>query len=131
MSSTAVRPGSVTLVVVLMWLSALGSAVGGGLLLWAVANPSSATADGDGALYGWISLGIGLFMAILAVALSGGSRLVRFLVILTMTIRAVLDIYALVKVDDANVPMLVASLLFALGIIALLTTKRASAFFRR
>ena len=128
MSSSVTRPGSVTFVVFLMWLFAIGSIAGGVLLLFANDN---VTVNGNSAtVYAWISIAIGLFIALLATSLSGGSRFVRFLVILTMSARIALDVYAWIVINNPPVFQLGTSIAFAALIIALLTTRRASEFFR-
>lgn len=128
MSERVTRPGSVTLVVFLMWLFALGSIIGGVLILM---NQDKVLVIGaDPSTYAWASIIIGAFMALLAIALSNGSRLIRFLIILVMLFRIALDVYAWVMIDGVNVTQIVISIVFAVLVIALLSTKRALEFFR-
>ncbi|WP_430867129.1 hypothetical protein [Demequina aurantiaca] len=128
MSSRAPRPGSVTFVVFLMWLFALGSIIGGVLIL---SNQDKVVVIGaDPSTYAWASIIIGVFMALLAISLSLGSRLIRFLVILTMLVRIALDVYAWITIDNISVPQVAVSIIFALLVIGLLSTRRAAEFFR-
>lgn len=128
MSERAKRPGSVTFVVLLMWLFAIGGILSGILIL---ANQDNVVViGGDPATYAWGSIIIGVFMALLAIALSLGSRLIRFLIIVVMLVRIALDVYAWTSIDGVAVAQLAISTLFAVIIIALLSTKRAGEFFR-
>jgi hypothetical protein len=128
MSERVVRPGSVTFVVVIMWLFALGSIISGVLILL---NQERVVVIGsDPSTYAWASILIGAFLALLAIALSNGSRLIRFLIIVVMMFRIALDVYAWLNIDDISLVQLGISSAFALLVIVLLSTRRAIQFFR-
>ncbi|WP_061964369.1 hypothetical protein [Demequina aurantiaca] len=131
MSSVATRPASVTFVVVLMWIFALGSIVGGVLVLTRQIDLSAAESGGDGTAYAWGSIFFGVIMALLAMALARGSRIMRVLIIIVMLVRIATDVYAWFAVSNPPVFQLGLSIAFALLIILLLSTKRAGEFFRR
>ena len=135
MSSTAParRPFGVTLVMILTWLVALLSILGGiaflladtATLLQLGISESSATA------YGIAEILFGIVVALVAVGLSNGNNFSRFLVSLLMVLRmlaAVVVAAAFWGTDQIWVPVVAG--LMALLILFMLWNGRASAFFR-
>lgn len=86
------RPASVSLVVFLTWLVAIVTIIDGVILLFASdatlveagVNPDSAT------LTAWVSIVLGLVIALFASALGNGSKFARLLISLLMMVRFVL-----------------------------------------
>jgi len=84
------RPISVTIVVILTWISALGAI---GLGLWAVIDPGT-LASNQGSLTevrteGFVSIIVGLVTAMVATGLARGNQFARFLVSALMVLRII------------------------------------------
>jgi len=126
-------PAGVAFVGVITLLMGLATMALGGVWLWvsgdaALLGEVDTSAD-DAKIYGWASLGLGLIITLVAIGLFRGSRLARFLVVLLMVARIGLDVYALLAVDGfAWLPAAI-SIAWAVLIILMLSTNRASRFF--
>ncbi|MDO8147278.1 MULTISPECIES: hypothetical protein [Isoptericola] len=127
------RPGSVTFVVVLTWLVAIASVVGGVLMLLATDEVLADAGIGasDAPVYAWVEIALGLVVALVAVGLGNGNRFSRFLVTLLMALRVVLSLWVVIVWGEyAGFWSALLSGLFALLIIVMLWNARANAFFR-
>jgi len=124
------RPASVTAVVVLTWLAAIGAVLSGILILTlsdeqlalAALDPSTATTAG------WTEIILGVVTALVALGLSSGSRLSRFLVTVLMLMRAVAGLWVIVALPAVRVSGVLTVALSVL-VLFLLWNQRASAFF--
>lgn len=126
------RPASVSFVVILTWLVAIVTILDGIILLFASdetlvsagVNPNTATTTA------WVSIVLGLVIALFASALGNGSKFARLLISLLMMFRFVLGIFAVVVLWGSN---LVWAALFLTGVaalvLALLWNSKASAWF--
>jgi hypothetical protein len=132
MASTtpAARPGTVTFVVVLTWISAFLAIIGGILALTASdevlieAGISSSSAT----TYGIVDIVLGVLIAFVAIGLAGGNNLSRFLITALMVLRIAVGIWAIVALPNGAVTgVLVVA--FALLIIVFLWNAKASSFF--
>jgi len=126
----APRPGSVTVVVVLTWISAIVAILGGVLALvlseesLADAGISKSTAT----TYGWTEIVLGIIIALVAVGLSRGNNLSRILVSALMVLRAIVGIWAMLQLPNGMISGTV-TVVIALVVLFLLWNQRASAFF--
>lgn len=129
-STPVPRPASVTIVVVLTWLSAIGSIVSGVLALLlsdsvlaeAEVEKSTATA------YGWIGIVLGVVIALVAIGLGRGNTLSRVLVSGLMVLRIVIGIWAMFVLPDSIVSGAVVAGI-ALIVLILLWNQKANEFF--
>ncbi len=127
------RPGSVTLVATLTWIAAALDLIAGAAMVWLSYNPDlldDALSVGDVRWYGYASLVVGALTAAVAIGLAGGSQGARILVVLLMTLRIAAAAYAFIQVGDFSVWQAGVQVALALIIIAMLSTRRASDFFR-
>ena len=126
----APRPGSVTVVVVLTWISAIVAILGGVLALvlseesLADAGISKSTAT----TYGWTEIVLGIIIALVAVGLSRGNNLSRILVSALMVLRAIVGIWAMLQLPNGMISGTV-TVVIALVVLFLLWNQRASAVF--
>lgn len=131
-SSAPSRPASVSFVVVLTWLVAIVTIIDGVILLFASdATLEAAGVNADNAtLTAWVSIVLGLIIALFASALGNGSGFARLLVSLLMVFRFVLGALA-VFVLWGTVHVWAAVVLTAIAalILYLLWNARASAWF--
>lgn len=127
------RPGSVTLVVVLIWISAILSILGGVILFFWAADGGAQAIDANQAwVTGGVEIVIGLILALLASALGHGSRFARFLITVAMLLRLIISAVGLVEAWGQPYSWLEAvSVAFALLILWLLWNAKAGAFFAR
>lgn len=133
MPSTAKRPAGVTFVVILTWLSALLDLIGGAVLVWLSFSADSIDADVTEQqlqIYGGSLLGIGLVTAAVALGVAAGSQFSRVLVYLLMLGRIAVAGYALATLGDLTRWQAIGQIVGAALIILMLSTPRASAFFR-
>lgn len=133
MASTAPapRPGSVTFVVVLTWITAIVSIVGGilALLLSDDALSEAGISGSTATTYGTVELVLGVIIALVAIGLAGGNNLARFVVTVLMVLRIGVGIWAIVTLPNGPITGTIA-VAFALLIIVLLWNSKASAFFK-
>lgn len=127
------RPGSVTLVAALTWIAAILDLIAGAALVWLSFNLDvieSTLAEADVRWYGVGTLVIGVLTAAVAAGLAMGSQGARVLVILAMTVRLAAAAYALLALGGVISWHGVLGVAIAVTVIALLSTKSASDFFR-
>ena len=126
------RPASVSFVVILTWLVAIVTIIDGVILLFASdatlvdagVNPDTAT------LTAWISIVLGLVIALFASALGNGSKFARLLISLLMMVRFVLGGFAIVMLWGSSfVWGAVVLTIIAALVLYLLWNAKASAWF--
>ena len=128
----APRPGSVTVVVILTWIVAIMTALGGILFLLASDEvlADAGVASGDATAYGWVELILGALIALVALGLSGGANWSRILVSILMVIRLIAAVWAaLVLPGTIGFWPIVFAAVIATAILAMLWTGRANEFF--
>ncbi|GIG53261.1 DUF7144 family membrane protein [Demequina activiva] len=126
-------PVGVAFVGVLSILNGIAAIVIGGLWLWAsgdadVLGEVDTSAD-EATIYGWTALVLGVIIVLVSVGLLRGSRFARFLVLTLMVLRIGADVFALIMVDGYSVVQAVIGIAWALLIIVMLTTRKASSYF--
>jgi hypothetical protein len=131
-TSAPSRPASVSFVVILTWLVAIVTIIDGVILLFASddtlnaagVNPDNAT------LTAWVSIVLGLVIALFASALGKGSGFARLLISLLMMLRFVLGLFAIfVLWGSSFIWAAVVLTLIALFVLYLLWNAKASAWF--
>ena len=121
------RPGGVTVVSILAWISGALNVIGGAILLLT----SAASADpGAAVLGGIIAVVLGLIMIFVAVGLWRGSGVARIIATVVFVLNLVNGLVTLFTASGNAWSGAISALLALIGII-LLWTKAASAFFRR
>ena len=134
MSATpAARPGSVTLVAALTWIAAILDLIAGAALIWLSFNLDSidtTLTEGSVRWYGYGTLFVGILTAAVAAGLAMGSQGARVLVIIVMVLRLAAAGYALLALGGVISWQGIVGVVIALTVIALLSTRRASDFFR-
>jgi hypothetical protein len=133
-TTSASRPGSVTLVVVLTWISAILALIGGVLALVGgqVYLNELGWSAGEARIEGIIGIVLGLILALLASALGKGSKFARFLVTIVMLFRLVVGAFGVVALwGSTYVWTGVVSMVLALIVLWLLWNAKAGAFFAR
>lgn len=132
-SRSNARPGGVTLVAVLAWISGLLGIVGGVLLILARNNAdvleslkgSSGVVVGAGV----VSIVIGLITILVANGLLRGSGFARGLVTLLMVLQIIGGVYALLRLPTPDASAWL-NIVIAVVVLLLLFSPRANAFFR-
>lgn len=127
----APRPGSVTFVVVLTWISAIVAILGGilALLLSDDALAEAGISGSTATTYGIVEIIFGVITALVAIGLAGGNNLARFVVTVLMILRIGVGIWAITTLPNGAITGTIA-VAFALLIIVLLWNSKASAFFK-
>jgi len=121
------RPGGVTVVSILAWISGALNVIGGAILLLT----SAASADpGAAVLGGIIAVVLGLITIFVAVGLWRGSGVARIIATVVFVLNLVNGLVTLFTASGNAWSGAISALLALIGII-LLWTKAASAFFRR
>lgn len=127
------RPGTVTFVAFLTWLVAILDLLAGAALLWASFNLDGADTsltEGEVRIYAITTLAIGALTAAVASGLNRGSQFARVIVIGVMAIRIVVGGLVLISLGEFTSWPALIDLAISLVVILILTTRRASAFFR-
>ncbi|WP_062516903.1 hypothetical protein [Demequina gelatinilytica] len=127
------RPGSVTIVSALTWLAAAMDLIAGAALIWLYYHPEDLSDEieaGNLLWYGLTTLAIAVFTAAVAAGLAMGSQGARVLVILVMIVRIAAAAYGLGSIGGTFALQAAIEIPLALVVIALLSTRRASAWFR-
>ena len=126
------RPASVSFVVILTWLVAIVTIIDGVILLFASdATLVDAGVNHDTAtLTAWISIVLGLVIALFASALGNGSKFARLLISLLMMVRFVLGGFAIVMLWGSSFMWgAVVLTIIAAFVLYLLWNAKASAWF--
>ena len=126
-------PVGVAFVGVLAILNGIAAIAVGVLWLWASGDADLLgevdTSADDAQIYGWSALILGAIIVLVSIGLLRGSRFARFLVLALMVLRIGIDVFALLVVDGYSWLQAAIGIGWALLIIIVLTTRRASAFF--
>ena len=120
-----------TTVVVLTWIVAILSVIGGVLAL-VLGSDDLAVADLDEStvtIYGWTEIVVGVLIALVAVGLSRGSGFARVLISALMAVRVGMGVWAIVQLPNGAITGS-ATIAVAVLILFLLWNSKASAFFR-
>lgn len=126
------RPASVTLVMVLAWIIAIFTIIGGFLFLLADAATllEVGLTKSEANTYGVVEIVLGIVIALVAVGLGNGNNFSRFLVSLLMVLRIGVAIWAgIVLWGYAGFWAIVIAGLVSLLVLVMLWTSKASAFF--
>jgi hypothetical protein len=128
------RPGGVTLVAVIVWISGALQVIGGVVALITASTtaevngvPGSAGSLTAGAI---VSIVLGVITVIVGAALLRGSQLARVLTTIVLALNLASAIYLLVAVPSSLWQGVISGVLALIGII-LLYTRSANAYFRR
>ncbi|GLK17289.1 DUF7144 family membrane protein [Herbiconiux flava] len=128
------RPGGVTLVAVIVWISGALQVIGGviGLITASTTAEANGAPDTAGALTtgAIVSIVLGIITVIVGAALLRGSQLARVLTTIVLALNLASAIYLLAAVPSSLWQGVVNAALALLGII-LLYTRSANAYFRR
>jgi fumarate reductase subunit D len=117
------RPGGVTLVAVLTWITGFFGVLGG--IFTVIASPFSTGATFFG---GVLAIIIGVVTIAVGIGLLSGNNFARFLTTIFLALSAISALWSIF--NNGTVWTAIFSLITALIGLALLYTKRASAFFR-
>lgn len=119
------RPGGVTLVSILAWISGVLQLIGGIVLLFAPAGENNAVT-----IAAWIGIVLGILTIAVGVGLWRGSPVARVLATIVFVLNLISAVVAMFTASGSLWAALVNGLLALIGII-LLWTRAASDFFRR
>ena len=132
-AAPAARPGTVTFVMVLTWIAAIVSIVGGIALLLASDNAinDAGIAASTATTQGWAEIVWGVVVALVAIGLGNGNNFSRLLVTILMVIRLGLSVLAAFALNGLAVFWAIALAgVFALIGLSLLWNARANQFFQ-
>ncbi len=118
------RPGGVTVVSILAWISGVLQVIGGALVLIAGAEVAGL------AVIAWVTILLGLITIFVGIGLWRGNSLARIIATVVFVLNLVSAIIAVFSNPEAAWQPLISGLLALIGII-LLWTRAASDFFRR
>jgi hypothetical protein len=132
-ASTMPRPFSVTLMVILVWINALLTGIGAIALIVSADNATvldQFNGDADAArTSGWVLVVVAILLALLAIGLSRGSRLLRMLITIVIVLRLAVDVY-LILTTNADAAAII-SIVFNFILLWLLWNTKANAFFNQ
>ena len=131
-AAPAPRPGSVTVVMVVTWIVAILTVLGGVLFLVMgdAALAEAGISDSTATTYGIVELVLGAVIALVAIGLGNGNNFSRILVSILMVVRLGVAIWAgVVLWGSGGFWSVVIAGLMALLVLALLWNDRANAFF--
>ncbi|MDN3494370.1 hypothetical protein QL996_00345 [Planococcus sp. APC 4015] len=128
------RPGGVTLVAVLAWISGALNVLGGILLLIGVGAGGTsvdgvALGGGVGATAAWISIIIGVLTIAVGVGLLRGSNVARILAAIVFVLNVIATVYTVIASGFSNWSGILSGILALIALILLFSPK-ANAFFR-
>lgn len=131
--SPNVRPFTVTLMVVLVWVNAILTFVAGLALVLGANNATileQFNGEADAAkISGWTLLVLGVIIALIAMGLSRGSRFLRMLLTILLVLRIASDVY-LMFASNYDAAALI-SMAFSFFLLWLMWNSRANEFFSR
>ncbi len=128
----AARPGGVTFVMILTWIAAILSIIAGITLLLASddALAEAGVAASTATTYGWVEIGWGILVALVAIGLGNGNNFSRFLVTVLMVLRIAAAIWAAIALNGMiGFWAIAVAGGFALLVLFLLWNNRANLFF--
>ncbi|MFN8125555.1 MAG: hypothetical protein U0R64_03480 [Candidatus Nanopelagicales bacterium] len=134
------RPGTITFIVVLMWINAVIEIIGGVFLMLGATNNSFVRGFNEGAgvddlngttlaVAGLITIAFGIITILLATGLKNGSNGVRIFVSILIVLQILVDVAELTVWRNSSVWTGLIAILIWLIILAMLWGSRASAFF--
>ena len=128
-----VRPFTVTLMVVLVWVNAILTFLGGLALVLGADNATileqfNGKADAARAS-GWVMIVLGVIIALIAIGLSRGSRFLRMLLTILVVLRIAADVY-LIFVSSYDAAGAI-SLTLNFFLLWLMWNSKANAYFNR
>lgn len=135
MSNTAAveRPTSVSVVVALTWLAAFLDLVGGAVLVFFASSEEIQAATGASeasiTTSGWVTLVIGILVAVVAIRLGEGSSGARLLVSTLMVLRIGVAIWVLIAAGTHGGTESILTLALSAAVLYLLWTGPASDWF--
>ena len=128
------RPGGVTLVAVIVWISGALQVIGGviGLITASTTAEVNGVPGSEGALIATavVAIVLGIVTVVVGAALLRGSQLARVLTTVVLALNLASAVYLLIAVPSSLWQGVLNGLLALLGII-LLYTRSANAYFRR
>jgi len=122
MSTPVTRPGGVTLVVVLAWISSLLHVVTGILVL-------TGTLTGATTEAAWIAIIAGVISFLIALALFRGSRIARVLVTISFALSLITAIFLAIAHPGVIVTAIISGVVAIIGLV-LLYSPKANDYFR-
>ena len=139
-TGTVSRPGTITLIVVLMWINAIIEIIGGVLLMLGATSSSFVTGFDEGAgvedvtggvllTAGIIGVIFGIITILLAIGLKNGSNGVRIFVTILIVLQILVDVAELTIWQNRSIWTGLLGILIWLIILGMLWSSRASAFF--
>ena len=135
MSNTDVvqRPSSVSVVVALTWIAAFLDLVGGAVLVFFASSEDiqAATGASQGAITtaGWVTLAVGILVAVVAIRLGEGSSGARLLVTALMVVRAGAAVWVLVVAGTHGGTESIVTLALSVAVLYLLWSGPANTWF--
>jgi len=133
MSNSVDRPGGVTLVAVLTWIGGALDILGGTILLFQTSIASTVEPFGGASqliVSAIFSILFGVVVIVVAVGLMRGSPVARIVITVAEVVSILLSIFLAIAYPAGAIGEYF-GIVISLIIIALLWTRRASAFFRR
>ncbi|QJU52663.1 hypothetical protein SCB71_04765 [Herbiconiux sp. KACC 21604] len=128
------RPGGVTLVAVIVWISGALQVIGGviGLITASTTAEANGAPDSAGTLTATavVSIVLGIITVVVGAALLRGSQIARVLTTIVLALNLLGGIYFIVAVPSSLLQGILNSVLAVIGLV-LLYTRSANAFFRR
>lgn len=132
-NTLATRPTSVTVAVVLGWLSVVVDVAIGIALLALAGNASVLTAleldASDARTYGIVSLALAVILAVVVSLLGRGSHISRVLVSIVMALRVGFGIWAIIALGTSHLAEAIITIAIAVVVLALLWNEAANRFF--
>ncbi|BDZ43248.1 hypothetical protein GCM10025865_25470 [Paraoerskovia sediminicola] len=129
------RPTSVTIAVVLTWFVALADIVSGLVLIFSDRSSELVKVVAETSVSltftGYVLLGTGALVAILAMSLGRGSRFARGLLTLVMTIRIIAALWAILVIGADQVTESVLVVVGSGFVLYLVRNREAARFFAR
>ncbi|MGC4174754.1 hypothetical protein [Demequina sp.] len=128
------RPAGVSFVIVLVWLAAIGDLIGSITLFFMSFDRVMMLESGVDVItlryYTLVLLALGLATILVALGLGNRSQFARAFVVILMAARAASALWALIAIRGISVWSAVFDLALAVLIIALLTNRSASDYYR-
>lgn len=132
-SATVERPTSVSVVVALTWVAAFLDLVGGAVLVFFASSEEiqAVTGASEAAITtsGWVTLVIGIAVAVVAIRLGEGSSGARLLVTVLMVLRGGVAIWVLIVAGTHGGTEAILTLAISAAVVYLLWSGPASAWF--
>ena len=132
-TSVEARPTSVTVAVVLGWISVVAD-VAAGIALIALAGNDSVLSvleigSDDARTYGIVSLAFAVLVAVAVYLLGKGSNISRMLVSIVMALRVGFGIWAIIALGSHHLAEAIITIAIAVVVLALLWNESANRFF--